>query len=282
MARIRSVKPEYWSSEQVMACSRDARLLFIGIWNFADDLGHIPNAPMTLKAQIFPGDDLTVENVRGLLDELSTNSLLSSYRVEGKEYFSITGWHHQKIDRPQKPKYPIPLDDNSSNDRRELVAVSEHISKEGAQTRARDIDERSTIIRRRVIEAFEKGNSPNIPDTSRVDIWLAQGFDPEIIVAVIAEGVKRKPSISSLNYFDNAIREATERKNPAPAKIKSQAEKEVEWEAIIRRLDGERARPYRTPSSIPADFVASIQAKIDAEKGDDLDIPQFLDRRGAA
>lgn len=34
MARIRTIKPEFWTSEQVMGCAPLARLLFIGLWNF--------------------------------------------------------------------------------------------------------------------------------------------------------------------------------------------------------------------------------------------------------
>jgi hypothetical protein len=117
MARIRSIKPEFWSSEQVMACSTNARLLFIGLWNFCDDAGRHPVTPRQIKALIFPADDISAENVRVLLDELSTNGLISFYTVDGKEYFQVTGWQHQKIDRPQSPKYPAPLADHSSNAR---------------------------------------------------------------------------------------------------------------------------------------------------------------------
>lgn len=108
MARIRSIKPEFWTSEQVVECSPIARLLFIGIWNFADDAGRIPASPRSLKLQIFPGDDITSESIRGMADELSANGLLVRYEVDGKEFLQVTGWHHQKIDRPQPPKYPPP------------------------------------------------------------------------------------------------------------------------------------------------------------------------------
>lgn len=117
MARIRSIKPEFWSSEQVMACSTNARLLFIGLWNFCDDAGRHPVAPRQIKALVFPGDDISSENVRGLIDELSTNGLLSLYTVDDKEYFQVTGWQHQKIDRPQSPKYPAPTPERSTNAR---------------------------------------------------------------------------------------------------------------------------------------------------------------------
>lgn len=116
MARIRTIKPEFWSSEQVMECSTNARLLFIGMWNFCDDKGRHPSSPKQLKALVFPGDDLSVEKVRGMVDELSRSGLITRYVVENREYFEVTGWHHQKIDKPQDPKFPGPFDDPSETD----------------------------------------------------------------------------------------------------------------------------------------------------------------------
>lgn len=123
MARIRSIKPEFWSSEQIMNCSRDARLLFIGLWNFVDDAGRSPNSAKTIRAQVFPGDeDVKAESVRRLLDELSTNGLLRFYEVDGRSYLKVTGWHHQKIDRPRPSKYPQPpLVEDSPTPRRYLA-----------------------------------------------------------------------------------------------------------------------------------------------------------------
>ncbi|VIO80080.1 hypothetical protein [Bradyrhizobium ivorense] len=132
MARIRSIKPEFWTSEQVVECSPIARLLFIGIWNFADDAGRIPASPRTLKLQIFPGDDFSSETIRGMVDELSANGLVVRYEVDGKEFLQVTGWHHQKIDKPQPPKYPSPprtVGDRSPNIRR--MVSTERIGKEG-------------------------------------------------------------------------------------------------------------------------------------------------------
>lgn len=106
MARIRSIKPEFWTSEEVMECSPIARLMFIGMWNFADDVGRLPLSPKTIKAQIFPNDPIEVDTIRGMIDELASNTLLRIYAVDGKEYLQITGWHHQRIDKPQKAKYP--------------------------------------------------------------------------------------------------------------------------------------------------------------------------------
>lgn len=125
MARYRTIKPEFWSSEQVMECSPIARLMFIGMWNFADDAGRYSYSPKTIKAQVFPGDDITVETIRGMVDELSANGLLLPYVVDGKEYLLITGWHHQKIDKPQKPRHPEPPKDHSPNVRRMVATERE-------------------------------------------------------------------------------------------------------------------------------------------------------------
>jgi hypothetical protein len=106
LSRIRTVKPEFWSSEQVMSVSPLARLLFIGLWNFCDDAGRHPYTPRTLKALIFASDDITTAEVGRMLEELATAGLLEVYSVGAREFLEVTGWHHQRIDHPQKPRYP--------------------------------------------------------------------------------------------------------------------------------------------------------------------------------
>jgi hypothetical protein len=41
MARIRTIKPEFWTDEKIVECSFEARLMFIGMFNFADDKGNL-------------------------------------------------------------------------------------------------------------------------------------------------------------------------------------------------------------------------------------------------
>lgn len=106
MARQRTIKPEFWTSEQVGDCSTNARLMFIGLWNFADDRGVHPEKLKTIKGRIFPGDDISSEIIRGYIDELVSVGLLARYRVDDMDYLWVTGWdEHQKVDRPSY-KYP--------------------------------------------------------------------------------------------------------------------------------------------------------------------------------
>lgn len=107
MARIRTIKPEFWTSEQIMECSPTARLLFIGLWNFCDDGGNHPASAKTIKAEVFPGDAIDSDEVKALIEELTEQELIVEYEVAGKHYWHVTGWHHQKIEKPTV-KYPEP------------------------------------------------------------------------------------------------------------------------------------------------------------------------------
>jgi hypothetical protein len=135
MARIRTIKPEFWTSEQVAECSPNARLLFIGMWNFCDDQGIHPASVKTLKMQIFPGDSFSLSDIENMVIELMHQRLLFFYQTEGKNYWYVTGWNHQKIDKPNK-KHPLPdsdavsrfVSDNSAKGRRK---VDDHPPEEG-------------------------------------------------------------------------------------------------------------------------------------------------------
>lgn len=101
MARIRTIKPEFWTSDQVMSVSRDARLLFIGMWNFADDAGNQPANTKTIKALVFPGDDLSAGQIYDLVEELLGVGLLDTYEADCRWYWNIPTWKkHQRIDQP--------------------------------------------------------------------------------------------------------------------------------------------------------------------------------------
>ncbi|WP_337883817.1 hypothetical protein [Chromobacterium haemolyticum] len=109
MARIRTVKPEFWTAEQVMECSPLARLMFIGMWNFCDDNGVMPASAKTVKAQIFPSDDILTADVEGFVSELIGQGLLGLFEADGRRWWFVTGWkRHQLINRPSKSRYPSP------------------------------------------------------------------------------------------------------------------------------------------------------------------------------
>ncbi len=153
MARIRSVKPDFWTSAQILECSTNARLLFIGIWNFADDTGRHPDSSKQIKAEIFPSDPFTDEQVFGWINELKEQGLIIPYAIDGVKYFYVKGWKHQKIDRPQPSKYPAPIVDDSTNIQRTFVPDKigkDKIGKDidAAPQQARVLDDEADLFRR--------------------------------------------------------------------------------------------------------------------------------------
>ena len=111
MARIRSIKPEFWTSEQVVSCTLTARLLFIGIWTFCDDNGIHPASVTRLKLQIFPADSISNADLQGLINELVQAGLLTEYLSGNDRYWQVTGWSkHQRIDKPTY-RHPAPSEE---------------------------------------------------------------------------------------------------------------------------------------------------------------------------
>lgn len=67
MAKIRGIKPEFWTDDAIVELSIPARLLFLGMWNFACDNGHLADKPKQLRMRILPADEVDME---ALLEEL--------------------------------------------------------------------------------------------------------------------------------------------------------------------------------------------------------------------
>lgn len=183
MPRIRTIKPEFWTAGQILECSRDARLLFIGLWNFCDDEGRHPLRLRQIKAEVFPADqDIDTEGIRRMLDELSANDLTRIYRCPEGEFIEVTGWkRHQKIDRPQPAKYPSPnqpVSGDSTNARRTLALDRKGKEGKGEDRRKEDIS----------ADGAEKGPHP-FPDDFTLTEDLEAYADRYGLTRDEAEGV---------------------------------------------------------------------------------------------
>jgi hypothetical protein len=99
VARIRTIKPGFWSDESVVSLPFEYRLLFQGLWNFADDEGFIENRPGQIKLDVFPVDDVDI--TRGI-KELRRAKLIRVVRLGDKSVILVLNWKkHQRIDKPQ-------------------------------------------------------------------------------------------------------------------------------------------------------------------------------------
>lgn len=132
--RIRSIKPEFWRSPDVSELCIEDRLLFIGLWSYVDDNGVGQDRVSTICADLF-ADDLsrdpreTLARVSEGLARLSEAGRIVRYTVEKRDYLSIVNWEkHQRIDKPNKPRYPAPTSGNAQI--RETLAESSRVSRD--------------------------------------------------------------------------------------------------------------------------------------------------------
>lgn len=73
MSKIRPVHPDIWTDDEFVSVSPWARLLYVGMWNFACDNGHLEDRSRQIKRRVLPFDDV---NVAELLRELDTVGLI--------------------------------------------------------------------------------------------------------------------------------------------------------------------------------------------------------------
>jgi hypothetical protein len=112
MARIRSVKPEFWSDQRLATRSRDARLLYIALWNFADERARMVGDPRQVKGLCLPmDDDLGPKEIDVLLDELAEIGRVVRYTVDGEMFLFLPHLSkHQRLDSAQDSRFPEPPD----------------------------------------------------------------------------------------------------------------------------------------------------------------------------
>lgn len=121
MARIRTIKPEFWDSPSTGAAGPWARLAFIAMWNWADDYGRGTANLKELEGFIFPNDetfqdrDGNTATFRHVVTEVSECFGVVFYTFRGRHFYSIPSWErHQRTERRAgKSRYPSPDDPES-------------------------------------------------------------------------------------------------------------------------------------------------------------------------
>jgi len=106
MARIRTIKPEFFTSEDIVELDPLARLLYIALWCEADKRGRLAWKTKTFKMRYFPADNCNIDE---LCDALVTRGLVCLY---GEEIAYIPSFEeHQHINpREKESTFPDPKD----------------------------------------------------------------------------------------------------------------------------------------------------------------------------
>jgi hypothetical protein len=114
MARIRTIKPNFFKSQDVSELSYRARLTWIGLWTYVDDAGRGRDDARIIKGELWPlEDDVTWRDVEETLMELSLSLHVVRYTVENRNFLAIPKWlDHQVISRPSDSKFPAYTPEN--------------------------------------------------------------------------------------------------------------------------------------------------------------------------
>lgn len=105
MARIRTIKPDFWRDESLASVSPEAALLAIGLLNHADDEGYFNAHPKLIESDIFPLRELS-HTITVLIDELYRIGYVALFQgSDGKKYGHICNFaKHQVINKKNPSK----------------------------------------------------------------------------------------------------------------------------------------------------------------------------------
>lgn len=109
MGRIRTIKPDFFTSRSLSRVSVCARLTYAGLWCQADDHGRGVADTRILKGAIWPlDDDVDPDTILLYLRELSSTGHLDLYDVNGDLFYEVTNWtkHQAAAYRRGDAKYP--------------------------------------------------------------------------------------------------------------------------------------------------------------------------------
>lgn len=95
MARIRTIKPDFFMHEGIAELPVFARLLFIGLFTQADRRGRMEDRPRRLKAALLPYDDVDINE---LLDVLHDGGFIVRYQVDDLRLIQVAKFEkHQRF-----------------------------------------------------------------------------------------------------------------------------------------------------------------------------------------
>lgn len=146
MARIRTIKPEFFLNEELASLSALHRLAFIGLWCFADRAGRLEDRPKRLRASILPYDGDADFNC--ILDDLQAGGFVRRYKKGLGAYVDIPSFTKHQRCHPQESASTIP----SYNLGDTTVCV--------------DVDEDTTkVLANNALREGKEGNYNSCPDS---------------------------------------------------------------------------------------------------------------------
>jgi len=190
------LKPEFWDDRKLArSTSRDARMLYMGMWNQADEHSRLNGDAAWLKGRVFPfEDDISADTVLTLLEELVQAGRILTYEADGDPFIYLPKLpKHQRLE-PAKVESRLPAPPSGAEQVAPSVDPDSDESAPVADESATDSDESALLY---VAGSMEQGagsmdvRAPTTargtripdgwcPDTKLVDEMRTEGIPDDV------------------------------------------------------------------------------------------------------
>lgn len=194
MARIRTIKPQFFIDQDIAALHPLSRILFQGLWCLADRRGRLEDKPQQIKVQILPYDNHDIESA---LKELSGGKFIVRYETEGKKYIEIRSFEKHQHCHIKEPESTIPAPGKhraktvpkrqEGKGREQEGKGTGREGKEGGKAAfvfpdwmPKDVWEDFEEMRKKIKKPMTDRARQNI--ISKLDLFKAKGHDPTAIL----------------------------------------------------------------------------------------------------
>ncbi len=196
MARMRSLKPEFWHDQEITRLPRDARLLYMAMWNLADEHARLQGDPRYLKGQAFPyDDDLTAPAIDALVDKLVEMGKARRYTVRGAVYLLLPKLSkHQRLDTEKVPSR-LPSPDEAEPGSKIFTPVPEPDPNESGKKPDQGADESALSMWHVAGGREHDSTTSDAPSAPRTDLAVIEGTAPtaQTIVAAWVDWLQQRP-----------------------------------------------------------------------------------------
>jgi hypothetical protein len=267
VARIRTIKPDFWTDEKIVELDFATRLFFVGSWNFADDNGNLQRSAKKLKMQIFPADAIDCEPI---IQSLMAHGLLSEYEVNGDKFLHINGFRkHQVINRPSKTGLPCP----DSCTAHEVLTDDSLTEGKGREGKGKEEEGGESTV-----SGSREAVSPTIPNPPTCEAHWASHFRHVHGIEINPSSVHdRKKAWPIFAGWVNA-RLTLERVDAAVGQAQAQATETIAFlPGYVDRVIASQAAPKQTSIAVRDQERADVIATLTGRKSANECTPETFD-----
>lgn len=243
MARSRSLKPGFFTNEDLIELPFEYRLLFAGLWTLADREGRMEDRPKKIKLQIFPGDDV---DVNAGLDALASAGFIQRYEAGGARYIQVVSWSKHQSPHIKEAASTIPAPCSHGTGTSAAALTPSSLTPSSLTPHSLTADNGSPeqdappAAPRKVTPEAEmaialREQGVDVRSTDPVlHAWLKDGFTVEQAVEAVGIARIRKPWPERIpaNYLDPILRKPPK---PPPA----QSRPKSAWDRLMEANGGE-------------------------------------------